>query len=275
MNKRCKAGSSLHPTASGRKNSTSEKCLSQDELHLPYMECGVKDNVKHITLYPRTRKAFLMFVLASIIVAVTYCNIDHLYAQPQEEGKEESSNNTVLESQYTTIAVPAAVATSSDSDHMSRVSSRMDKLEAMLENFKSEMATPKLPASDADVVKFEDSPALGTVSDLEISALSSSIEELSLCSRRNIVCERHEPERTTAKSANAAPPLDVCKTLWFSGFHEGRNSACKKDGHGYADYYSAAFLSVMANAGDSIQPVLMLGRYGMENENSTELTKVG
>eukprot|EP00979_Chaetoceros_neogracilis_P002911 scaffold486_cov170-Chaetoceros_neogracile.AAC.3 len=39
MNKRSKAGSHLDPTTSGRKNTTSEKCLSQDELRLPVSQC--------------------------------------------------------------------------------------------------------------------------------------------------------------------------------------------------------------------------------------------
>jgi hypothetical protein len=71
---------------------------------------------------------------------------------------------------------------------------------------------------------------------------------------------------------------DPCQTLWFASFHEG-SSACPeqsdKEGAGYAIDYSAALSSAIANAGDTLHPVLLLGRYGLANENSTELSTVG
>jgi lipopolysaccharide biosynthesis glycosyltransferase len=101
------------------------------------------------------------------------------------------------------------------------------------------------------------------------------------CSTEKIQeCMIHKPEtlpepkdgiRTGSNSSSS------CKTLWFASFHEGEAACPKKsnDGAGYAIDYSAALASAVANAGDTLQPILLLGRYGLDNENSTELSKVG
>ena len=69
-----------------------------------------------------------------------------------------------------------------------------------------------------------------------------------------------------------------CKMLWFSAMHESEEE-CRIDGngksHSYFVDYSVALNSALANARDTLQPVLMLGRYGMTYENSTEPKKLG
>ncbi|KAG7343019.1 hypothetical protein IV203_020964 [Nitzschia inconspicua] len=111
--------------------------------------------------------------------------------------------------------------------------------------------------------------------------ISNEREISKLCSTKpNQECMSHHPE---------APPLpkgpvqndfiesSPCRTLWFASFHEGP-AACpliQNGGAGYAMDYSAALNSAIANARTVLQPVLLLGRYGLHNENSTELSKVG
>jgi hypothetical protein len=81
--------------------------------------------------------------------------------------------------------------------------------------------------------------------------------------------------------------IHKCKTLWFAGFHEGKdftsnsnggngNSSCTTDEDDqYVKFYAAALDSALKNAKDVLQPVLILGRYGLSNENSTDLSKIG
>jgi hypothetical protein len=66
-----------------------------------------------------------------------------------------------------------------------------------------------------------------------------------------------------------------CKMLWFAAMHES-DDLCKfatSGQHAYNVDYSIALNSALKNAHDSLQPVLLLGRLGMENENSTEPKK--
>ena len=58
-----------------------------------------------------------------------------------------------------------------------------------------------------------------------------------------------------------------CRTLWFAGFHQGPNSYCKQDGGGvgYRHEYATALQSARLYARDVLQPVLLLGRYGMND----------
>lgn len=94
------------------------------------------------------------------------------------------------------------------------------------------------------------------------------------------VCMKHDVEVSPTRESNLESAIDefsLCKTLWFAGFHEGQ-SACTpgtEGGFGYAVDYSAALSSAIANAGEALQPVLMLGRFGLENENSGELSSIG
>mmetsp|Transcript_25527 Transcript_25527/g.39243 ORF Transcript_25527/g.39243 Transcript_25527/m.39243 type:complete len:444 (-) Transcript_25527:314-1645(-) len=67
------------------------------------------------------------------------------------------------------------------------------------------------------------------------------------------------------------PPPKDCKMLWFAAMHE---SSCETD-HFYSQDYSVALNSALVNAGDSLQPVLILLRYGLPNANSTKSNKLG
>lgn len=67
-----------------------------------------------------------------------------------------------------------------------------------------------------------------------------------------------------------------CKMLWFAAMHESEwlcDSA--HGGHAYNMDYTVALSSALKNAHDCLQPVLILGRYGNANENSTEAKKFG
>lgn len=55
--------------------------------------------------------------------------------------------------------------------------------------------------------------------------------------------------------------------LWFAGFHE--ENTCNEKGTGYKNMYSAALNSAILNAGESLQPVLMLGRLGLDDASNT------
>ncbi|KAG7337959.1 hypothetical protein IV203_032092 [Nitzschia inconspicua] len=90
-------------------------------------------------------------------------------------------------------------------------------------------------------------------------------------------CMRHTVElghlRHQTNHDESNVPQTKCKTLWIAGFHEGLH-AC----HGremYAREYSAALQSALDNAAESLQPVLLLGRYGLETENSRHLSPIG
>ena len=79
---------------------------------------------------------------------------------------------------------------------------------------------------------------------------------------------------------NRAGAVDVdaegCKMLWFAAMHESE-SLCDESSnhHSYNVDYSVALNSALENAHDSLQPVLILGRYGMTNKNSTKSKKLG
>lgn len=83
-------------------------------------------------------------------------------------------------------------------------------------------------------------------------------------------CEVHEVVEIDL-THSAMGEEQGCTTLWFAGMHE--LGSCKEDGTGYQNMYAAALNSAIINAGDSLQPVLMLGRLDMEN--STTLSKFG
>ena len=69
------------------------------------------------------------------------------------------------------------------------------------------------------------------------------------------------------------PPPEDCKMLWFAAMHE---SSCENpNDHFYPQDYSVALNSALVNAGDSLQPVLILLRYGLPNANSTASNKLG
>jgi lipopolysaccharide biosynthesis glycosyltransferase len=99
---------------------------------------------------------------------------------------------------------------------------------------------------------------------------------VSFCATKQPPCMKH------ALDNDESPPREVplpssstphCKILWIAGFHEGPNACSGRDK--YARDYSAALQSMLANAADVLQPVLVVGRYGLENENSTDLSVIG
>lgn len=73
-------------------------------------------------------------------------------------------------------------------------------------------------------------------------------------------------DQPRTRSASSSPP---CKTLWFSGFHEGSGSRCRnKRGGGYRMDYATALASAKLNGFDTLQPVLLLGRRGLNSTQS-------
>lgn len=65
-----------------------------------------------------------------------------------------------------------------------------------------------------------------------------------------------------------------CKMLWFTAMHESDGNS-RSSLEKYASYYSAALNSALLNARDSLEPYLLLGRYGTMAENSTEHKELG
>ena len=94
-------------------------------------------------------------------------------------------------------------------------------------------------------------------------------------------CTEHERELSPAESHyrrnKKSKPEELsstCKTLWFSGLSEGPRSHCRKNNGDPADLgsssyrmeYAVALASARLNAADTLQPVLMLGRYGLKDD---------
>lgn len=87
-----------------------------------------------------------------------------------------------------------------------------------------------------------------------------------------LFCQTPPPEDDTTPTDDNDDEED-CRTLWFSGIHDG-DEACTEDGTGFASLYSSALVSAQANADGALQPVLLLGRYGLD-DHATELSRVG
>ena len=67
-----------------------------------------------------------------------------------------------------------------------------------------------------------------------------------------------------------------CKMLWFTAMYESTiffQEESKE--HNHATDYSVALKSALLNAPETLQPVLILGQYDLDNENSTEHNKLG
>ena len=109
---------------------------------------------------------------------------------------------------------------------------------------------------------------------------------------KHVACMHHsinvddELFLNTAKKYNASSVSSTindgndeegCKTLWFSSLHEsdGLCDVSKVNQHKYNIDYSVALNSAIINADDSLQPILLLGRYGTDNETSYEHKKLG
>mmetsp|Transcript_3802 Transcript_3802/g.5817 ORF Transcript_3802/g.5817 Transcript_3802/m.5817 type:complete len:435 (+) Transcript_3802:62-1366(+) len=122
-----------------------------------------------------------------------------------------------------------------------------------------EVAVPKL-----ELAAFANKPSSNSVCTTDSDFIAKYCE--------SITCLEHkvEIEQETGKSR----VKQGCKTLWFAGMHESKED-CRIDGNGYQNMYGAALNSAILNAGNSLQPVLMLGRLGLDSENSTVLSKFG
>ena len=100
---------------------------------------------------------------------------------------------------------------------------------------------------------------------------------------KGVTCMHHEKDVddklfvSLGEDASKDDDRGGCKMLWFAAMHES-DYLCKAAASGQHAYnvdYSIALNSALTNAHDSLQPVLLLGRLGMENENSTEPKKFG
>jgi hypothetical protein len=100
---------------------------------------------------------------------------------------------------------------------------------------------------------------------------------------KDVTCMHHEKDVddelfvSLGEDASKEEYRGGCKMLWFAAMHESDN-LCKfaaTGQHAYNVDYSIALNSALKNAHDSLQPVLLLGRLGTENENSTEPKKFG
>lgn len=90
------------------------------------------------------------------------------------------------------------------------------------------------------------------------------------CGQHHLQCHEHAVE-TRNKTVHQGQD---CKMLWFAGMHEGPGS-CTKEGTGYQNMYAAALNSAILNAGDSLQPVLILGRLDLDTPDDDKLSKFG
>ena len=92
------------------------------------------------------------------------------------------------------------------------------------------------------------------------------------CGQHHLRCQKHKFGMTEIKET--VDQSEDCKTLWIAGMREGPDS-CKTDGTGYQNMYGAALNSAIINAGDSLQPVLILGRLDLETFANDKLSKFG
>jgi len=92
------------------------------------------------------------------------------------------------------------------------------------------------------------------------------------CGQHHLRCQEHKFEMTAINET--VDQSEDCKTLWIAGMREGSDS-CKTDGTGYQNMYGAALNSAIINAGDSLQPVLILGRLDLEPIANDKLSKFG
>lgn len=81
------------------------------------------------------------------------------------------------------------------------------------------------------------------------------------CLRQQQHCKTGTLGIQISDATSQAP--EGCKTLWFSGFHEGATSRCAS--RGMRMEYAASLASAKRFAKDVLQPVLILGRLGLES----------
>mmetsp|Transcript_31019 Transcript_31019/g.74685 ORF Transcript_31019/g.74685 Transcript_31019/m.74685 type:complete len:540 (+) Transcript_31019:398-2017(+) len=79
-------------------------------------------------------------------------------------------------------------------------------------------------------------------------------------------CEKQGCWRTFEINSTQMPSDTTCKTLWFAGFSISTSSECREGGYGgYRNDYAVALQSARLNAKDTLQPVLLVGKYMMED----------
>ena len=116
---------------------------------------------------------------------------------------------------------------------------------------------------------------------LSVASDEESLSLLSFCPEED--CMSHRKEDTVIESTVTSHVINKihdsqqqgCKMLWFSAMHESEKQCNGAKWHRYDIDYSIALNSAFLNARDSLQPVLILGRYMNSNENSTEPKKFG
>lgn len=90
--------------------------------------------------------------------------------------------------------------------------------------------------------------------------------------------EEHRNNSNIRSTTYQTTNEEECKMLWFAAMHESDwlcNKMAENNQHRYNIDYSVALNSMLEHAYDVFQPVLILGRYGMVNENSIVPTKLG
>lgn len=95
-------------------------------------------------------------------------------------------------------------------------------------------------------------------------------------------CPLHTPEPIPLETIKEQSTSNhqKCKTLWFAGFSEGPGSRCPdatietgSGGTGIRMQYAAALESARVHAKDVLQPVLLLGRYGLSEDEDVSAVR--
>lgn len=121
---------------------------------------------------------------------------------------------------------------------------------------------------------FQQSPSLDSACH-DMSRFSEYCEDIT-CMRHNANADEFfmgDVEKKKEKPAESTTD-GRCKMLWFSALHESEGKR-RPLFISYASFYSAALNSAMLNAPGSLQPVILVGRYGTAMENSLEHTTFG
>ena len=128
------------------------------------------------------------------------------------------------------------------------------------------------PHSIVSLVKFDNSVSVDSMCHKEHEN-HEAVNVYCNSTTTNKSCMKHDSD-SILSADSLDDTLDIgkgCKMMWFAALHE---SKCNHMGS-YQTYYSVALKSALANAPDSLQPVLILGRFGMDYENSTEHRMIG
>ncbi len=120
-------------------------------------------------------------------------------------------------------------------------------------------------------------PPVGSMCPLNPNNKTNHARYVSYC--KHVRCMKHRKDvdkkyLSLNSNVNEDGQAKGCKMLWFTAIHESEG-LCDGSHHQYNIDYSVALHSAIGNAKDVLQPVLILGRYGLSNENSTEPKKLG